>query len=172
MTSQTLKQRINCGYQHNDRMVNAVKKCGRRNLKGEILVSGLTRDEASETEKRLIAEYDSTNPDIGYNVSYGGVCTFAGLEHTEAHKKYMSDLYRGRTFSPETIQRMRESHAKERYPCVAMDENGNIVKRYESLIAAAKDVGSYSSTISRACNRKNNKYQGLYWRFEKGVVTG
>lgn len=172
MTSQTLKQRINCGYQHNDRMVNAVKQCGRRNLKGEILASGLTRDEASETEKRLIAEYDSTNPDIGYNVSYGGVCTFAGLEHTEAHKKYMSDLYRGRTFSSETIQRMRESHAKERYPCVAMDENGNIVKRYESLGEAAADLGCHKTNVSRACQRPNNFFKGYYWKLEKGAATG
>lgn len=171
MTSQTLKQRINCGYQHNDRMVNAVKQCGKRNLKGEILATGLTRDEASETEKRLIAEYDSTNPDIGYNVSYGGVCTFAGLKHTEAHKKHMSDLYRGKVWSEESLRKMKQAHAKERHPCVAMDSDGNVVKRYESLLAAAKDVGSCTTTISRVCNRKNNQYKGLYWKLEKGVVA-
>lgn len=37
----------------------------------EILYSGLTEKEACETEQRPIQEYDSTNPEFGYNQSVG-----------------------------------------------------------------------------------------------------
>lgn len=60
------------GYVGNTHFANAIKKYGWKNFKHEILFSGLTIEEAKAKEIELIAYYDSTNRNKGYNVSPGG----------------------------------------------------------------------------------------------------
>ena len=50
----------------------AIKKYGWNNFKHEILFENLTKEEASNIERKLILEYDSTNPEKGYNRRAGG----------------------------------------------------------------------------------------------------
>lgn len=61
------------GYESNRYFYRAIQKYGWENFKHEIIVDGLDQDEATETERRLIAEYDSTNPAAGYNIEAGGL---------------------------------------------------------------------------------------------------
>lgn len=49
-----------------------ISKYGWDNFKHEILAEGLTEEEASDMEKRMILKYDSTNPEKGYNRRNGG----------------------------------------------------------------------------------------------------
>lgn len=60
------------GYDYNDHFIRAIRKYGWANFKHEILFENLTREEAISKEIELIAQYDSTNRDKGYNVSLGG----------------------------------------------------------------------------------------------------
>ena len=60
------------GYSYNTHFINAIKKYGWENFAHEIIFSGLTEREAKEKEIELIAQYDSTNRDKGYNISPGG----------------------------------------------------------------------------------------------------
>lgn len=60
------------GYSYNVHFINAIKKYGWENFSHEILFSELSEEEAKEKEISLIAFYDSTNRDKGYNVSPGG----------------------------------------------------------------------------------------------------
>lgn len=50
----------------------AIEKYGWNNIKHEILYTGLTQQEACNTEIDLIAKYQSNNRDYGYNVTEGG----------------------------------------------------------------------------------------------------
>lgn len=61
------------GYKRNHPYFwKAICKYGWDNFKHEILFDGLTRQQACEKEKEMIAMYDTTNPDKGYNMTAGG----------------------------------------------------------------------------------------------------
>jgi hypothetical protein len=69
----------------------ALKKYGIENFKKEILEECSTLDELNELEKYWIKKLNSTNKDIGYNVSFGGQTGwYKGLKHTEETKKQYS----------------------------------------------------------------------------------
>ena len=55
------------GYHTNKRFHEAIKKYGAKNFIHEIIAEGLTYPEALRMERELILQYDSTNPEKGYN---------------------------------------------------------------------------------------------------------
>lgn len=62
-----------CGYKRNHPYFwNAICKYGWENFTHEIVFDGLNKQEACEKERELIAFYDSTHPDKGYNMTKGG----------------------------------------------------------------------------------------------------
>jgi len=104
---------------------NALKKYGKENFKVEILYWAKTIKRINEAEMLYIEIYDSTNRNIGYNISYGGEHNMKGLHHTEETKRKMriasllkapvteetkrrvSVAGKGRKHSPETIEKLR-----------------------------------------------------------------
>lgn len=58
-------------YSSNRHFSQAIKKYGWKNFRHEILFSGLSEQDAKNEEIRQIALYDSTNPNNGYNITYG-----------------------------------------------------------------------------------------------------
>lgn len=80
---------------------NAIQKYGWENIQHEVLFEGLTLEEANQKEIELIAEYDSTNPKKGYNITKGGNCRFLGENHP---------LY-GKKRPPEVVEKLRECRA-------------------------------------------------------------
>lgn len=60
------------GYHHSQVMSRAIKKYGWENVDKEILLTGLTKEEATSIEIGLIKQYQLTNHDHGYNTSIGG----------------------------------------------------------------------------------------------------
>ena len=81
-------------YRANAHFTNAIKKYGWDGFDHEILLDGLTCKAASEKERELIAHYNSTNRECGYNIALGGI----GRE----------------SVSDETREKMREAHLGER----------------------------------------------------------
>ena len=61
------------GYKAQVQFYNAIKKYGWDGFYHKVLYRGLSKEEASEKEKELIAKYDSTNPLYGYNYDKGGL---------------------------------------------------------------------------------------------------
>ena len=59
------------GYKHQI-FYRAIEKYGWDNFEHEIIISELTEQEAKEKEIELIAQYDTNNPNFGYNRSKGG----------------------------------------------------------------------------------------------------
>lgn len=60
------------GYKNNKYFSKAIEKYGWNNIKHEILFEGLSHDEACNKEIELIARYNTTNKDYGYNITKGG----------------------------------------------------------------------------------------------------
>ena len=165
VTKHSLEERRDNGYQHNKALQEAMRKFGWRNIKKDILASGLAEEDAYAEEIKQISAHRSTDPDIGFNISRGGKATFDGLSHTDEHKKYMSDLYKGKSFAPETIERMKQAHSAERKPIIRILDGSE--ELFESMRAAALAVGGYVSNIKRACE-SGKKYKGFYWNYERG----
>ena len=161
MTKNTISQRRDNGYQHNALLKAHIKEYGWKDVQTDILADGLSKDKACQLEQDYIEKCDATNPSIGLNISKGGIQTFKGLKHTSEHRKYMSDLYKGRTFSKETLKKMSIAHEKEKHPVIRIDSNGN-TELFKSLHEAAKVVNGYPTNIGRACD-SGKEYKGYHW---------
>ncbi len=74
------------GYIENPHFWNAIRFYGWQNFSHEILYTNLTKKEAEQKEIELIAYYDSTNQNKGYNVAAGGGCNINNL--IKAVKQY------------------------------------------------------------------------------------
>ena len=65
-------------------IARAIRKHGSQSFHAHALISGLTcKDDLNKFEKFLISLFESTNPNLGYNVSEGG---HGGMHH-EDHKQ-------------------------------------------------------------------------------------
>lgn len=169
MTTKSLEQRRDNGYQHNKELQAAMRLYGWGSVKKTVLAEFDNIEDAFNEEERQIALHDATNPVIGYNISRGGKSTFTGRHHSEKHKAYMSNLYKGKEFTKEHIQHLKDSHAKERKAVESVDRYGNAIKRYKSLGDAANDIGGHKTNVSRACKNKK-PYKGFMWRYAESEV--
>lgn len=129
ITSRKPEERWNGGngYSHNKHFTSAIRLYGWENIKHEILISGLSKEEACLEEKRLIIKYNSFNRKFGYNETLGGE---SGKKHTDTTKSILSEIqkrnwkneaYRinsiikhtGHRHSEETKRKMSISHRAE-----------------------------------------------------------
>lgn len=104
------------GYDaHQKIMKRAIQKYGWNNIRHEILYKNLSKNEACNKEIELIALYDSTNKQKGYNVSQGGEIR---VKQTEESKLKNRIAHLGRKASLETKQKISNSnlgkHSKKR----------------------------------------------------------
>ena len=67
-------------YSSNSHFYNAINKVGWDNFKHEILIHGLTPEQASKWEVKLISFYKSNNPRYGYNRDKGGIKELSFIE--------------------------------------------------------------------------------------------
>lgn len=188
------------GYAKNEHFWNAIKKYGWDNIEHQVLVSGLSKDEASEVEKMYIALYRSHEIKHGYNLTEGGE---TGIVHTMESRRKLSESKKGQRYNigvPFTEERkrhlsenhadvsgeknpmygkkkpaeeiaQRQSHRVYKYgsenpcarPILQLDMDGNIVKRWGSIIEAAE---VYCRTSIKDCLRgKYKQHRGYQWRY-------
>lgn len=74
------------GYANNKHFARAIKKYGWGNFRHEILYNNLTESQASDIEKRLIAELNLTDYSVGYNIREGGI---SGYHHSAKTREKM-----------------------------------------------------------------------------------
>ena len=97
------------GYSNNYIFYRAIKKYGWENIKHEILFDGLSLEDAKEIEETLIAEWQLTNRQYGYNLT-GKKCgiseeTFRRM--SDAHKG--NNRCAGRTLSDKSRKKISKS---------------------------------------------------------------
>ena len=163
VTKNTIQVRREQGYQHNRQLQDAVKQFGWNNVTTEILEENLSEDEAFSKEIDYIGLLNANDPRKGFNVSKGGKATFAGLKHTEEHKKYMSSVLTGKTFSQTHIDNLKHSHAFQRKSVSQYSKNGKFIQHFNSLADAAACVGGCKANISRAV-LNGKPYKGFLWK--------
>lgn len=111
------------GYELCTAFNRAIKKYGWENIKHEIVYRNLDKEKALEIEQRLIAEFDSTNPKHGYNLTSGGEHYEANEEslkrNSESHKRsfkehpeyreHLSKIQKGKKMSLESSEKKRKA---------------------------------------------------------------
>lgn len=119
ITQQTAQQRWRGGkgYKTNQAFYNAIQKYGWENIKHEIIVEDVSKEEATKLEQELIEKYHATDKRYGYNICFGGEDGWVGVHHTEEAKQKMSEAAKGRIssrkgfhLSEETKQKISDSH--------------------------------------------------------------
>lgn len=135
------------GYIGNEHFFRAIQKYGWDNFAHEIISEGLTKEEAEAMEIDLIAFYDSTNEDKGYNVSTGGENHFAGYHHSEETKKKIGDAQRG------TLNHMYGKTWK-------MSDEGR--KRISDARTGMKFTEEHCKNISKSKSKENHPNYGKH----------
>ena len=131
ITSLKVERRWNNGKGYKEQyFVRAINKYGWNNFEHIIVAKGLTKEEAGWIETVLIAEYDTTNPDKGYNITKGGEGTkgvnprdYMTEEAKREHDRKMSEAKIGennpmygknyRDYMTEEAKRERDRKASE-----------------------------------------------------------
>ncbi len=112
------------GYRNNPHFNQAIQKYGWDAIQHSILKCGLNREEAMMLEKSYIAEFQSSDPRYGYNMTYGGesgpkLTDYVKQEisrklkeyySTPEHKKEAAERATGHRHSAETRKKMSEAH--------------------------------------------------------------
>ena len=93
------------------RLHQAYKKYGLENFNKEVIDYYTTEVELNQGEIYWIAKFNSTDPNVGYNLTYGG----DGLTATEEIRRKLSEakkgtqIWLGKTHSEETKQKISET---------------------------------------------------------------
>lgn len=127
-------------------MANAIKKYGWDNIKHNIIVENLTKDEACEKEKELIKLYDTTNHIKGYNLSTGG----------ETNSKIKT---------PEHIEHVKQGRKHCWKKVCQYSLTGELIDTYESSQLAENSTGVSKSKIIACCKSKRKMASGFQWRY-------
>ena len=110
------------GYRKQTVFWNAIVKYGWDNFDHEIIASNVSAEKAWELEQELIAEYNTTDRNHGYNRSIGGEAGAKGVERSEKNKAACSKMLKQKWSDPEfrarkiaqTIERKRSQEMREK----------------------------------------------------------
>lgn len=192
-TSKPPRVRWNYGYGYRcSPFYKIIKQFGWNNISHKVVATGLNEQEAFDLEKKLISEYDSTNPDKGYNCATGGRGTWGvkisdetrqrlvdshlGKEnpHSDEWNQKISDSIRGKKKPHVGVPRSEKARAKMagKKPVIQYTLDGKEVARYETVTDAAKAVSRSVSTIGKCCNGFARTACGYIWKFENDVLGG
>ena len=159
ITSKEPKSRWNSGhgYRKCKRFWNAIVKYGWNNIKHDVLYSGLTKCEAEDIERKLISEYQSTDPRYGYNILPGGDATIGVTAWNKGLPKELQPRY-GKTRSVEEREKIAKTLSKPVF-CVELNSI------FGSAQEASKVLSIHFSNISRCLHGRGHTAGGFHWRW-------
>lgn len=119
-TAQDISQRWRngAGYKNCTLIWRAIQKYGWENFEHVVLADNLTEEEADALEKKYVEEYQSNNPEYGYNLTSGGE---KGCVLSPEVKEQLSKSKQGHITTEETRRKISETKQK-RYAAGLYDE--------------------------------------------------
>lgn len=147
---------------------HAIKKYGRDNFNIEVLVTCSDRENLNKFEKIIIKKYKTLDNKIGYNISQGGNPVM-----TEAGRKKLSELHKGKPKSKEHVEKVRQAHlglkrstiakanikksATERsgLKIQAINKSSNEIFTFDSIRECGRVLNIFSNNIRRCLKHKN-----------------
>lgn len=156
ITSKSLSHRFGANgakYIQSRYFWNAIDKYGWDGFSHELLADGLSKEDACDMEKKLIAEYDLCNRSKGYNIKTGGV---DGKGMSE-EGRLSNGLAHSGPDSPSAV------------PIVSFDLNGHRCMEFAYIKFAAEYYGISQSAINSALRGDNKTAAGYLFRYAKDV---
>lgn len=191
ITSKSPEERWKAGYRSNKHFTYAINKYGWENIKHEVLFNNFTKEQAEQKEIELIALYNSTNPDKGYNIAKGGHSN-SGYKHSVETKNKIRKSLLGVKHSKERVlknsnakkaawkdetyrNRMSEAHiGKQRgknnvtsKTVFQYSKDGILLNIFESTGEAQRATGIDSRQIRDCCLHKQATCHGFIWSYEE-----
>lgn len=118
-----------------------------------------------EKEKELITKFKTCNPNFGYNLTSGGDGV-VGYHHTKVTKQKLSDNHKGEAH----WNYCKTNSAGIRV--LQFDLDYNLIKIWESMQDASRELGINSNNISRCCSNKIGSYKSFIWVKECDYYDG
>ena len=140
-----------CNYSDSPYFYNAIKKYGWEEFSHEILFTGLSKKEAQEKERELIAKWELNDRSYGYNIQKGGEGVDAISDET---RRKMSEIRKGKKLSEETKHRMSLGRLGAKHfasiPVAQVNDSGVIIAVFANSREAERATGIESRNI-RSC---------------------
>lgn len=178
MTSLTLAERRDCGYQHNSLLQKAIKDCGGWGCFSHVIVAdNLSRQEAESVEKSMIHGLRKIDPSKVYNISAGGRETFLGLKHKSESKQAIADANKNKVVSRATREKLSDAMKGKMtgkdnpraQKVVQYSSDGNPINFFDTVTEAARSIGVDRRCISDCIRGRQKTSGGFVWKkFEGG----
>lgn len=190
-TGKNPKDRWNYGYGYrNSNLYPAITKYGWDAIQHDIIANGLTEKQAYSLEEKLISEYDSTDPNKGYNVATGRGSTGVIISEETREKLVASHLGKKNPHTEEWNQKIREGNSGKKKPHSGVPRSEecrkkiakahskkvcqcdlalNVIRVFDSIRLAEKETGIRNQNISACCLGKSETAGGYIWKYYKNV---
>lgn len=160
-TKNSLEQRALNGtnYKGSRYFYNAIQKYGWNKFIPEILEDGLSLEEANIREEYYISLFNSTDPNIGYNIRLGGqnsdlsdkTKSIISAKAKERYKDKTKNPMYGKKHSVESIKKMRDLKSGENNPMygIPMSEHSKVKRRKTCIERNINFSHEWSETAKR-----------------------
>lgn len=166
------------GYKENPHFYSAIEKYGWDQFEHTILFDSLTEDEAKDTEKRLISEWNTQDPSHGYNMTSGGDGT-PGCHPSDETRAKLSNARLRENLSEETLRRRSEGLKGMKFseehkrkigdgnskPISMFTKDNDFIRTFKSARDAEVELGISHSHISQCCYGQRQSAGGYRWAF-------
>ena len=146
------------GYKNNPYFWNSIEKYGWNNFEHIIFMSNLSQNDAAHIEKLLIALYDTTNSEYGYNVSAGGDFSHLGIKHSKETREKLREITKERFINPENHPMYGRHHSEESKRKMSNTKMNQSEKQRQKLSEAK--LGTF-------CNDEGNQVQITICQYDK-----
>lgn len=181
ITSQKVEYRWNYGkaYTNNKHFTSAIHKYGWDGFEHIVLFESLSKEDAKEKEKELIAQWKTQDKKYGYNITDGGNGTDGFVPSPELRQLW-SQIRTGKRHSEETKLKMSKSTALRRPDVMqksaeaklrqvsAFSLDGIFYKTFESITSASDELNlsdAQRKHISDCCNGRRKSCGGYRWQY-------
>lgn len=145
----------------------AIKKYGWNNICHEIIASNLTKEEACNFEKLLIAKFNLNNTQYGYNKTDGGEGTSGSERPLEWRIQHSKDMMGKK--NPNYGKDFNGINHPGVKPLYQITKQLDVVKRWNYIMEVTETLGYGNSNIGKCCHGKMKSAYGFYWCFEKDL---
>lgn len=170
------------GYRSNKAFTNAIKKYGWDNFDHDIVMAGLSKEDACNLEQYLIKLHNTTDHAYGYNISIGGECSSLGIKpsaesnekrrtamkkkvRTEKWNEAISIAKKGRPngLFGKTGERCRKSGIVLQIE----EQSHKIVDRFYGFDEMQRKTGFSKTPVREASYGIRKRAYGYLWEYQK-----